>query len=170
MPTPRASCLCPCILPMSRASHPASQPCLVHLALASRFSSVSRMSHLCLMRVACVTCVSRVSHPIRDTCVPCVSPTPHPCLVRLARVLPRPCLTCRMVLLADKTPMLALGSTCRLSVLRRFRYDITLWRDTCFLRRITMASKQRSAISTSSLDRPATDTRQVSERNTQGLH
>ncbi|TNN26946.1 hypothetical protein EYF80_062913 [Liparis tanakae] len=67
---------------------------------------------------------------------------------------PRP-LTCTVALPAASSPTLALGSTCRLSTLRRFRNAIARRSVTCFRRRVSMASRQRSTMMMSSF-RPET--------------
>ncbi len=67
-------------------------------------------------------------------------------------------LTCMAALLAVRSPTLALGSTCRLSMLSRLMNAIALCRVTCFLRRVSMASRHCSTMMMSSLGAPETET------------
>lgn len=63
-------------------------------------------------------------------------------------------LTCIVARLAARIPTLALGITCRLIVLSLLTNAIALCRVTCFLRRVSIASRHRSTMMASSLGAP----------------
>lgn len=68
-----------------------------------------------------------------------------------------PVLTCINILVVAKRPMLEFGRTCRASVQRRLMKARARWWETCFLRLVSMTSRQWSTISIPSLVAPKTD-------------
>lgn len=73
-------------------------------------------------------------------------------------------LTCINILVVAKRPMLEFGRTCRASVQRRLMKARARWWETCFLRLLSMTSRQWSTISMPSLVAPKTDVLQGHSR------